>query len=241
MSSIGDWPHDLAPYRWEFYLQPNTHSFQSPITRTRQVLEGQGMRWIATGSWRFVDLRDAGRRKAQRFEALLDKLRGQVNTVNVFDFAACGGPLGTNLDMSSIEDTFFSDGTGFSDGDSPPTVTPFDGGSAGVTVWGGWDLGGRTVLVSGFPQNTTQLLAGDQVGLGGFLYRLTEDAEADGLNRAYLTLNRPLITALEHGDPVTRTRPRTPMQLLDDDQSRRGIDAVSRAREWTVTLIETFF
>ena len=225
--NIGDWPDDLLPYRWEFYLQPNSRSFLSPVTRTRQVRVGQGPRWVGTGSWKFDS-----RRKEQRFEAWLDKMQGQANTVNVWDFAHKNGrPLGPLLDLSSIGVTRFTDLTGFTDG------TYFTGSVAGVTIFGGWAVGSEIAKVTGFPQHTTQLYAGDHVQLGDYLYRLTEDATADGMNRATLYLNRPLIQAVTHGTALTTTKPCTPMQLLDDDQTRRAV-GVGAVRQYVVSFVE---
>lgn len=226
--NIGDWPVDLLPYQWEFYLQPNTRSFVSPITRTRQVLSGQGKRYVGTGSWRFADRRDS-----QRFEAQLDKLDGQVNTVNIWDFGHRDGlPLGPALSLAALPVTEFTDGFRFTDG------TAFAGGPQGYTIVGAHAIGDDVVVVRGFPPETPQLYAGDHVGIGGYLYRLTEDQpDPDGLSRASLSLNRPLVTAAAHGAAVTTSRPRTPMQLLDDDQSRRVI-GVGAVREYTVSFIE---
>lgn len=235
-----DWPIDLLPYSWEFYLQPNSRSFLSPLTRTRQVLVGQGPRWVGTGQFRF-----SSRRLEQRFEALLDKMKGQAETVNVWDFAAKFGlPLGPALDLSSITGvTYFEEAgspggiTSFSSAGSPTVFTGFYAGGAGITVYGAHAIGEDEVLVRGFPKNTTQLYAGDNVQIGSFLYRLTEDATANGLNRATLYLNRALVAAAAHGAAVTLTRPRTPMQLLDDDQTRRSV-GVDHVREYTVSLVE---
>jgi hypothetical protein len=240
MSSIGDWPTDLEPYQWQFYLQPNTRVFASPITRTRQTIVGQGPRWVGTGSFRFRT-----RRKEQRFEAMLDKLKGQANTVQVWDFGNRDGrPLGPALDLSSITaitylNTLGSPGglTGFTNSGSPTLVTGFYGGAGGVTVYGNFAIGAESVVVRGFPQHTTQLYAGDQVQIGRFMYRILDDATSNGLSRATLSLNRPLVEAAAHEDEVVLVRPRTPMALLDDDQSRRSL-GVNTVREYTVSLIE---
>lgn len=232
-----DWPVDLEPYRWEFYLQPNTRVFRSPVTRTRQVLAGQGERWVGSGNWRFNARTPKGRRRAQRFEALLDKMNGQVETVNIYDFATCGRNLGPNLDRTSIPVTpfAFTDGTNFSDG------TNFFGGVAGYTVAGAAALGANTIIVDGFPAGTVQLYAGDYIGIGGFLYRMTEDAtEANGMGRSMLSLNRGLVQAATNLSVVTTLRPTTPMQLVDDDQSRRSAE-VGGIREYAVSFVECFF
>lgn len=233
-----DWPTDLIPYHWEFYLQPNSRSFLSPLTRTRQVLVGQGPRWVATGQFRF-----SSRRLEQRFEALLDKMKGQAEAVYLWDFAVKDGlPLGPALSLTSIAVSYFitpgsPGGISMFESDGSPVFTGFAGGPDGLTVYGSQPIGEETALVYGFPQGTTQLYAGDQVELGGYLYRLVEDATADEANVAELALNRPLVAAIVNGDEVVTTRPRTPMQLLDDDQSRRAV-GVDHVREYTVSLVE---
>jgi hypothetical protein len=234
-----EWPVDLIPYRWDFYLQNRSSVFRSPITGSRQVLARQGARWVGTGAFRFA------RAKAQRFEALLAQLKGQQLTANVWDFAR-PTPLGTALDLSSIGVTYFntpgSPGgiTKFSSGGSPTIYTGFSGGSSGLTVYGVHAVGTESVLVRGFPAGTSQLLAGDYIGIGGYLYMLTADAPlASALNRSLLSLNRGLVTAAAHRAVVTVTRPSTPMQMADDDQPRRTVD-VNRVYEYTVALIEAF-
>lgn len=232
-----DWPTDLVPYRWTFYLQNRTTVFRSPLTGTRQVLARQGARWIGSGAFRF------GREKAQRFEALLAKMRGAQVTANVWDFAH-PEPLGPALDVSSLGVTYLttlgSPGgrTGFLSG-SPTVRTGFAGGAAGYTVHGAHAAGDDTVVIRGFPQATTQLYAGDYVGIGGYLYMIEEDATADALNRATLQLNRELVADVASGSAVTITRPRTPMMLADDDQPARNVD-VNRVYEYSVSLVEAF-
>lgn len=231
-----DWPTDLQPYRWNFYLQNRSTVFRSPLTGSRQVLTRQGARWIATGGFRLT------RDKAQRFEALLAKMRGQAFTVNLWDLAR-PEPRGPALDLSSIAASLWvSPGgvlTHFASHDSPPVLTGFAGAAAGLTVYGSHAIGADTLIIRGFPQYTTQLLAGDYVGLGGYLYMLTDDATANGLNRATLSLNRGLVTAVAHRAAVTLVRPSTPMQLVDDDQPNRGSSS-ARVFEYSVSLVEAF-
>lgn len=227
-----DWPEEYQPYRWDFYLQNRTTRFESPITGTRQVLIRQGARWVGTGSFKFP------RAKSRAFDVLLAKLRGASGTINMWDLAH-PRPLGGGLDLSSITTVtyFTSPGpiiTGFLNGVDP--VTGFTGGSGGVTVQGG-PVGTTEVIAYGFPQGTTQLLAGDYVGLGGYMYMLIEDAVADGLNRAVLYLNRPLIVAVSNGSTLVMVNPKTPMQLVDDDQPNRSI-TVGGVYEYTISFVE---
>lgn len=221
----------------EFYLQNNNTPFESPITRTRQVLGRQGARWVCT-----MTLPPMPRRLWQPFDAFLEKLRGSLNTVMIYDQAQ-PEPLGPNLDLSSLRTTYLntpgSPGglTGFTNPGSPTLVTGFSGGPAGITVYGSYAARVRSVTARGFPQFTTQLLAGEYVEINGRLYKLTEDAAADGLNRATLSLNRGLVNAVTHGMAVTRTRAATPMRLSDDDQPRGSV-GLGNYKSYSLSFVE---
>jgi hypothetical protein len=184
----------------------------------------QGNRWMFDMGFRFE------RRKAQELEALLARIDGPAGKVALWDFDR-ERPLGTNLDWSSLPRTRFTDGTQFDDG------TWFSGGSPGVFVYHDWKVGKSDVLVYGFPANTVQLLGGDLVGLGGYLYRLRRDAIANGLGVARLYLHRGLLTALEHGETVVRERPTSPFRLMDDDQAARSRE-VGGVAMFTLRFIE---
>lgn len=212
------WPADIVARECEFYLQNNTRDYMSPITRTRQAIRGQGERWMAHYLFRVV-----GRRGRARMDALLDQGKGSFENFLMWDHDQTE-PNGTNLDRSSIPDTFFTDGTSFTEG-SPQVLTAFSAGAPGITVHGDHTIRATDVEVDGFPGGTSQLDAGDYVEIGGFLYRLTADAEADAVGRAVLSLNRGLVTAVTDGISVNRTRASTPMYLVDDDQPRRTADA----------------
>lgn len=232
--SIGNWPTDhpqYVPFQWEFYLRPNSNGFRSPVTRSLQVVEGQGQMWIATGSWRMPD---SDRRAAQKLAAFLDKLRGTVNYCMLPDFADRGRVLGPCVDVSSLGATEFDDDSGFDDGS-------FFSSGTGFSIYGNWPIGARQVLVRGFQQGTTQIYAGDNLQLGNFLYRLTEDTVADGLGRSYLYLNRPLMERINHGDEVITTGAATPMRLMDDDQTKRSLDSGQKLRVYTLSFEEVFF
>jgi hypothetical protein len=234
-ASVGAWPLGFVPYAWEFYLRPNSRVFKSPVTRTSQAIEGQGQMWIATGSFRLPVHTPEHRRKAQQFEGFIDKLRGSVNYCHLPDFADMGHALGPQVDVSSLGQVEFTDTSGFADGSF------FSGGSDPLRVYGTWSMGSRNVLISGAPQRSFPLYAGDNVQLGNFLYRLTEDAVADGLGRAYLRMNRGLLEVVNHGSSMVTRNARTPMRLVDDDQTRRSIDAQRLVREYTLTFEEMFF
>lgn len=218
------WPSDIVPWSQDFYLQTNTTVFDAPVTHKRRTLRRQGRRWMCEMQLRAV------RADAQRADALFDRLAGPAGTVKLWDFDR-ERPLGPNLDRESIGDTDFDDDTGFDDD------TDFDGGAAGILVFGTWLVGSTQVLADGFPQNTTQLLEGDYVELGGYLYRIVADAEADELGRAYLTLNRALLTEIPHLEPVVRTRAGSPFALVDDDQARKS-RRVGDIDSYQISLVE---
>jgi hypothetical protein len=202
------WNAGIWPATYSLRLQTNTTLQESPITRKRRKLVRPGRRWAMRVGLTLVGS-DSG-----WVDGLLDRLAGPSGTVDLWDFAR-PEPLGPNLDRTSIADTRFGDSTTFTDG------TLFDGGAAGRRVWRAHVLGSEEVLVDGFPANTTQLLAGDNVGIGGWLYRLREDADADVSGQAVLYLNRPLRAAASDLAVVTTTRPTSPFELVDDDQAER--------------------
>jgi hypothetical protein len=204
------WPTDLLPGKCTFFLEHNTAIFVSPITGSHPALSRSGARWNCA-----IEINPAPRAKAQRIDALLAKLKGAYNTVALWDFAR-PDPAGDNRDRGLIADTRFTDGTTFTDG------TVFDGGAAGVTVWGGWDAGATMILTDGWWQSITgALLAGDYIGIGGFLYMLTDDLVSDSMGRAYLSIAPPLNADVAHLAVVTRSMPTTSFRLVDDGQPNR--------------------
>jgi hypothetical protein len=233
--SVGLWPLDFIPYAWEFYLRPNSQVFRSPVTRTTQAMEGQGQMWVGTGSFRLPVHTPEHRRKAQQFEGFVDQMKGAVNYAYVPDFADMGHALGPQADVTTLGQVKFTDTSGFADGSF------FSGGSQTLKVYGNWPLGARSVLISGAPQGSLPLYTGDNVQLGNYLYRLLEDAVTNGLNRAYLRLNRGLMEAVDHGSSMVTRNARTPMRLVDDDQSKRSSDALRPVREYTLSFEELFF
>lgn len=238
-----DWPTDLIPYRCDFYLQNRTTQFRSPLTGTRQVLRRQGERWICTASFRFGAVSNADRLLAQRMDVTLAKLYGARETVNLWDFAR-PSPLGAFTVDTSLPAVLFTTpgspgGLSYFTTGSPQVLTTFVGG-AGIQVANGADAGDETVMLRGFLQNDTPGYAGDYLELGGFLYMLLEDLEADAVGMAVASLNRPLVASVADGVVPVFTRASTPMQLIDDDQPNRSVD-VNRVYEYTLSFVEAFF
>jgi hypothetical protein len=209
------WPKGVCPQSATLLPQSFTLGQESPITRKRRFVQMVGDRWTYDLSFSFRRDRVA----SQRLEALLARLKGPVGKVAIWDFER-PRPLGPAADWSYLPRTRFDDDTNFTDG------TWFGPGTAGYRVYGDWDQGEEEIRIVGFPQNTTQLVGGDQIGLGGRLYRLSRDATSNGLGIARVYLHRGLLSDLSNGTTVVTTRPTSPFQLVDDDQAARSRNAM---------------
>lgn len=215
------WPTDLRPSLFELFLQHKTTIHVSPITGSQQVLRRQGEAWRL-----HMNIGPTAKAKAQRIDALLAKLKGAYETVNLWDFDR-EEPAGTNRDRDDIAETYFADvgpptQTDFTDG------TQFDGGDGTVTVWGGWAVGSESILTDGWYPSETVLKAGDYIGIGGKLYLVTDDVNSTAIGRATLSIAPRLKIAAAHLDVVTRTRPTAEMRLVDDGQPNRSVDPDGR-------------
>jgi hypothetical protein len=222
--TVETWPEDVYPESYTLIPQSHTLRPESPLTRTSRTVRLMGDRWIFEMALRL------NRERAQRLGGLLGRLRGPGGLVALWDLDH-ELPLGTNRDGSSLPRTRFSDATEFTDG------TRFSGG-AGIHVYRDWPLASEAVLAVGFPQHSTQLVADDNIGLGGRLYRLTRDAAADGLGKAVLYLHRPLLDAIAHGTTVVRNKPTSPFRLADDDQAARSRTARDPHRAFNLRFVE---
>jgi len=85
--------------------------------------------------------------------------------------------------------------------------------------------------------DTAPLDAGDYIEVGGWLYMLIDDAEADGNGRAALSI-APRVRADTAADTlIVRHRPKSPMMLSDDDQPNRSIQ-VGTVYHYTLSFVE---
>lgn len=229
------WPTDLVPYSTTFSLQANTTVFRSPVTRSAQRLKRQGQLWRCTASFRLP------REKHHRLDALLLKGDGAYGSFLIWDFAH-PTPQGANLGLADLTGiTYFTSGsspvlTGFASG-SPPVLTGFIAGAGEPRVRGGWARGVTSIVSERWAPDTTPLMAGDKFGVGGYLYELTDDADADGSGYATLNFRPPLRAAVANRAAITRTRPRVEMMLVDDDQGAWRVD-VDRVYQYTISFIE---
>jgi hypothetical protein len=205
------WPTDLLPTRREFYLESNTLLVTSPFSFASQAVSRLANRWVAELTFDPMD-----RARAGRVRGLTATLDGGLNEVLLYDFLqpTPRGPA-----------TAYAGGT---------IATTWGGGTSwgGGTVWGGITppgtpqvrtagaIGDATLATWGWAASITPLLAGDYVGLGGYLYMLTEDAAADLAGRATLALRPRLRAVATPGAALVTTRPTARFRLADGQQGR---------------------
>lgn len=148
------------------------------------------------------------RQKSQRLDAILDQLQGAYLTTTIWDFTR---------------------------------TAPYNGDPGGTPrVLTAYAAGTTSISISGLPVSQTRLLAGDYIELQGYLYRITADIAANGSGVGTALLNRGLVETLSGSPtsyPVTLTRPRAEMRLLDDDQPRRS-KHYDGLYEYSVSLTE---
>lgn len=150
------------------------------------------------------------REDSQLMDAVLEMLKGAAVAIDLWDFSR-PDPLGTNLASGSVE----VNGTA----------------SAGATTLNseGWTI-----------SQTGALLAGDLIGIDGYLYRLSQDADANGSGIAALSLTSALRSDVggSPGSVITRTKPKVSMRLVDDSQSRRSYEGLTRVNTYTLSFVE---
>jgi hypothetical protein len=153
-----------------------------------------------------------GRSDAQRMDALLDMLRGAAVSIDMWDFRR-EHPAGSNL------------------------------AAAGVEVNGTAAAGDTTLDSEGWtPAESGVLLAGDLVGMEGYLYRLAQNADSNGSGIAALSLTSPLRTAVggSPGTVITRTKPTVSMRLVDDSQSNNSYEGSTMISTYTLSFVEAW-
>lgn len=164
-----------------FYLEKNLTPYLSQITRSVQILDRPGRRWVA-------EIECHGNRNyGRQMDALLD--RGLTFGIRDFERPA-----------------------------------PSNGVIMGVQLVGAHLRGNTTITVDGLPISQTHLLAGDYIGIGGKLYRLTADVLADTGGEGTLLLNRGLLADAADNAAVNTDAPTCEMLLIDNQQTGRAVD-----------------
>lgn len=222
------WPENIQPRDCEFYTSFNNSLFESPITRSQQILRRSGDRWMAS-----IAIGPIKRDKAQPLDALLARLQGIAGVVQLWDFAR-PSPLGVNSEAGAeIVDSRFGDLTTFSDG----TVFSF-GVVEGIVAYGAHARGVSEIFTRGWSPGITGILKqGDYVQAGRNLAMLTEDANSDSLGRTRLKFSPALRFAVADGEAIVRTQAAAEMRLADNEQARRRV-TVGLFYEYQLTFVE---
>lgn len=150
------------------------------------------------------------RAESQRLDAILEMLRGAAVAIDLWDFSR-PDPLGSNAASGSIE------------------------------VNGTADAGDTTLNSEGWTiSQSGVLLAGDMIGIDGYLYRLSQDADSNGSGIAALSLTSALRSDVggSPGSVITRTKPKVSMRLIDDSQPMRSYEGSTMINTYVLSFME---
>lgn len=81
------WPDDLMPTEMAFYLQPHVNRSESPFTHQQKIYKLSAPRWICRMSFRggYDGISDEAA-YGPRLDALIAKLEGGANRIEIYDF-----------------------------------------------------------------------------------------------------------------------------------------------------------
>ena len=200
--AIYTWPADLPPTTAAFYLEHNAAIAASPLTRAMQVMNRPGVRWVCR-----MEFRNRGAATAARIETLLARLEGPVHEVLLFDFRR-PLPRGTAAALAATadftDDTAFTDGTGFAEYASAPTLSAVAAANADALHTEGWAT------------SETVLLAGDYVCVAGRLHMVIDDVISDSGGDALLRVRPRLRAAVGTGARLRVIRPPARFRLTEN-------------------------
>lgn len=118
---------------------------------------------------------------------------------------------------------------------STPTGT-----AAGSPVVSGADQTGRSIVTSGWTANQSSLLLpGDYVGIGGELKCITATAASNGSGVATLAFEPPLRAAPANSSAIVKSAPTCIMRLADDQQDRFEFKQ-RNVTDITISCVEVF-
>jgi hypothetical protein len=215
---IYDWPSILVANAERFHIDARTRSGGETTTGREQVVSSGVSRWVATLT---VPLHTPAKIRAMR--SLLAKLDGRANAVRV---GPCDCRNGNRLipiigGIPYSDDSFHTDGSGFSQGGTAPTI-PDDHAAAAGNL--------QITIDNGATQ--TPVLDGSFFGAGGYLYVAVGVTPLPG-EMTLIDLRPKLRTALPVGAQIDWCHGRVPMRLTADDS---GAFELQLARTGTATL-----
>lgn len=111
------------------------------------------------------------------------------------------------------------------------------GVATGTPLVAGADQGGKSLVTDGWTTSTTGiLLAGDFIGVGGYLYMVTADADSDSGGAATLAISPPLRSAPVDNAEITVDSPTYTAMLADD--AGGGVTQRRQLGNATLTFVE---
>ena len=195
------WPTDVVPFAASFYKQHHSTVFESPLTRTQQVLGRAGDRYVCDATFN-LPLALAG-----KLDGFLAKVKGPQNTVEAWTFhrphptASYWNTEPT--DYLTLLD--FSDGTDFTDN----TQMYYERAYAPIV------LSRDPVMFGGFAQNANVINPGDFVSINDVLYVIATSADSGPDGEVGVSLPDALVA--DYGDVITLDRPKIEMRITSDD------------------------
>lgn len=184
------WPDDLVPYATSFYLQAHTGGSESPFTRQTKVYGLSQPRWVASlrfrapasADWWGGDQNEWG----ERLDALLVKLDGRLNRVQLWDFRREGrSPSFSNGAVTAGTNTITL--TGASVGDI--RVGEYVGGDGRPHIITDLSVSGSDLIATVRPYWESDIAIGDAIfqNVSGYFRLTSDDAGQNGASVGELT------------------------------------------------------
>lgn len=217
---IYDWPHDApwTPESGSFRLSSISALSSSPYTGAHKAAS-LGQIWVAKFNWNNTHLD-----QTQDMQGFLDMLEGPVNPVRLFDWWRSAPKLLSGGSSPFSDDTYFDDGSGFTDGYEPLLIANAAQGTNVLTM-------------EGLPVSTTCFLRGDLIGVGGYLYEVKIGGNSNSSGQAAVTVHPGLRVGAAIGDPVTLYRPTLAMRLASDSEAVIS-RAITHGLPFSLTFVE---
>ena len=228
------WPAAFIPTSLTWYLEANTSTFVSPLTRASQTAELAGAVWKAEFS--LPSMQEAAWRSWSAFAA---KMRGQAGRAYVVPWHAPGSSAPTyaaGLDLTCDSTAKKVDAT-------TPLCDAVFPATLGTPVIDGASQAGNSVAMRGFTASCYVFRAGDffhyNTTAGRTLHMVVEDAISDENGEVSVTVEPPIRTAPADAAAVTIVNPSCVMRVADDANGAPSFTPGRRARV-NVSLVESF-
>lgn len=216
MTTVYTWPERLrGVVESRFYLRAANLSSTSPYTGQRSAYGPTAQIWIA--ELQFPALKKQDWRFLSGFLSRLDGISGLLRMPDSFRINPAYNEENAGTISGFSDDTFFSDGTGFTEGLVPNFCSVVEAAAAGAD----------SIVLQGLPVSTPNILRsgdlleampnGQQVQFD-HLYEVVAQAnsDADGKTRVYI--RHRLSAALAAGDTIKTTNATGVFRLANDQE-----------------------